>query len=168
MDAITEMFLENARRMGTLDAAVEVPTEPAHRTVEQSPVPVVPVVPVPDSVENMSDPWTGAASMLEPVQTPEFRIQSLEKTEANLAERLFKIEHGAPVTPTVPLDKIAELEQRVAALELLLKPALASNGKLDRIRIQYASIAGRTNLSFDQFRCTPKARREELLAGVGQ
>jgi hypothetical protein len=65
-------------------------------------------------------------------------------------------------------DRVTDLERRIAALENLLRPVLSQKpGKLEQIHLDYLSLAGKTDLSFDQFRCLPKPRRQALLAGVG-
>jgi hypothetical protein len=82
--------------------------------------------------------------------------------------------HSLPVAPVaekvkpavVRDDRIDELGARITILENLLRPALAPAGKLDKIRMQYLSLAGNTDLSFDQFRCLPRLRREAMLAGA--
>ena len=65
--------------------------------------------------------------------------------------------------PVVADERIDDLEQRVAALEQMLKPALAPATKLSKIELQWAMIQGKTTWTFEQFRCFKRERREQIV-----
>jgi hypothetical protein len=74
----------------------------------------------------------------------------------------------APVAPVVRDDRVTDLERRICALENLLRPALGKKpiGEVEQIELDYIALAGKTDLSFHQFRCLPRKQRKALLAGV--
>jgi hypothetical protein len=158
MDAITQMYQENLRISGLADAASAAPVEaqPARRTVEST----VPVLTV-QTVKTVPLPPVDTTKLH---QSVEFQLASLTNVVANLQERSFKLEHGAPV----PQDRVTELEARIAALENALRPALAEKpvAEIDKIQLEYLSLAGKTELTYHQYRCLARTARQALLAGV--
>ncbi len=71
--------------------------------------------------------------------------------------------------PAVVRDaRVDELEARIAHLEKVLAPALAqpAAAEIDKMYLEFLSLEGKTELTWHQFRCLPRVKRQELLAGA--
>lgn len=137
MDAIQQMFADNMKKMG-LDVAASdpvAPVQPARRTVAPPTAPVQPVEP--ETLKSVPLPPVDAKKLH---QSTEFQLASLNNV-------------------------CAQLHQRVWALEKALRPALADKpmSEIDRIAVEYASLEGKTTLTYHEFRCLKRTARKALL-----